>query len=269
MWLYCNLPAMCAVALLMIPLGLSVALPDAGATEREPLPPAAVALAIGALGLLIWGVWRMLKYFPAAIRLVDHTIHDRASTVRACYREISARLTLDALLLAVLATVMIGALLAVPVVLGALYAGEHELITGTAGLVGVVLAIVVGLWWVFATVSLVLEGKTGAEAFRRARVLMRGGYWRLIVVYLGIFALANVLNIVSLSVMGVFSALSDVNSGSEGSSVALTTLSTLVFGALTAGAFVAASVLAFYEAHVRLEGLDLHLEMDEIEADQS
>ena len=265
LWFYCSVPMLVGVLLLMIPLGLSVALPEPGA-EREPLSNAAEVVGIVAAALIVWGVWRVIKYFPAAVGLIDATLREVNESVRTAYRKVTWRRAFQSFLLTAISSVIVGALFVVPVVLSALYPGFGESLGFLFGALAFVLSVVVVLWWAFAQVSLVVEDLRGADALRRARELLSGQYWRLIVVYGGTIILANVLNGVALAATGVFSAFAEAAEGSELGSIALTTLSTLGFGALTAGAFVVATVVAYYQSRIHFEGLDLHLRMNEMEA---
>ena len=269
LWLWCNIPVVISLA----GIGTGAMLVDeaTGATGRSVA--GAVLIALSSFAAL-WGVWRAVKYSPAVIRLVAGTIMGQPETAREAYRGVPAILVLHVILLGVILIVVLGIVLVVPSVLAVA-------LLPRGAVAGVVILAVAGtltlpatIWWMMAVIVLVLDGHTAFSAYIRSWKLLRGFYWRPVVIAAAVFMVTQA---VQAGVYGVMmAAFALVQTAGEDGALLMTAI-TVAGGVIpyvtvvpiVTSAMSAALVLVHYDMRVRKEGMDLHMAVREARKEEA
>ena len=262
LWAYCNLPIAAAVT----GGALAAAFADDGGIMQGVFGVKTVSgLILGAISVVagMWGLWRFVKYTPAAVRMVADTVMDRKLTVRQTYQETPNRTVLHMILLTLLMIIVVGVMNILPVAAVALSETTSLKIFSGFLLVGaVVFTLLLLLWLMMAIITLTLDGVTGPAAYIRSQKLLRGFYWRPVVVSLVILLISQIVQLVSYSLTVFIVGIAGDGAGPV--VVGLLAVLSAVIPYLTitpvvSSIMMVSLVLIHYDMRVRKEGLDLHL----------
>ena len=270
-WTFVGLMAIPSLLTLIVALSLEI-LPEVArvASESEP-DPATIALAIGIGGFAMLAV--VIAYWCAymvALGATTVAVADlyagQTPTIGSAYARMRGRVGRLMLLFVLIMLRLLGIIAGCGVLIAVMTGGAMVVLGRWAAALGIIafMAVIVAasfyaLRYCLSVPALVLEHVTASEAIRRSVWLVRGNYWRALV--LAIFA--TLITYAAMAIFQVPFAVAAVAAGPEsraGFWLNLVGTLTGTFGsAISAPLMIIALALLYYDARIRKEGLDLQV----------
>ncbi len=131
-------------------------------------------------------------------------------------------------------------------------------------MIGVILAGILWIWWVFIPQTVVLEGEGGISAMKRSKYLVKGSFLKaFVLIVLVLIAVILITEIASFSIFKLLSLLGQYGDLLAGA--ASTGLSNVI-SILLEPFRIAAMTLLYYDFRIRKEGFDLEIMAEELES---
>jgi len=184
---------------------------------------------------------------------------DRDIGVTEAYRKIVRRF------LPLLGTILLTGMIISAVLLACIFLGFFMLMAGGQGgfivvLPGVILFIILWIWFAFIPQTVIIEGEGGVSAMKRSKYLVKGYFLKAFALIILVFiAVSLISGITSYGVQKAFVFL-----GQYGIYLAKGTAN--VLSVLLEPFRIAAMTLLYYDFRIRKEGFDLEIMAEELEA---
>lgn len=145
------------------------------------------------------------------------------------------------------------------------------LLTGLIAItiIGIPIAVYLGVCWVFGLHVAVIESKTGMSALSRSKALVKGHWWRVLGIYILISIIVGIISVIFSMpsiILGAMVALGrdseTVRATGAAIGVIFSTAGTIITGPIV----YIATVLLYYDLRARKEGLDLEMQANQTEA---
>ena len=206
---------------------------------------------------------------------ISQTFLGRQTTIGKSYRFVGRRFWqyLGTWTLSIL--VPVGAMMA-PGAVGAAIGGVaylvfHEwwpaAVLGGLGLMaGIVLAVLMGIWFTFVPAVFAVEGLKYIAALKRSRELVAGHVGRIFAVLFLVNLLVGIVTFAALMPLGMLSGFETATTGESSPITPIQNIITGIVTSLLQPVSLCAIVLLYYDARIRKEGFDLQLLAEELSA---